>query len=68
MTYAQAIAAIKTAMTAAKGNIMTAQDAILQVSDGAEHLTEINQMLNQFNTMAQAAIKFEAMPVPASNP
>lgn len=68
MTYEQAITAIKTAMTSAKGNIMTAQSSLLQVTDGEGHLTEINQMLNQFNTMAQAAIKYEAMPVPTSNP
>lgn len=67
MTYAAAIAEMKTAMTTAKASIAEAVAALYAVeSPTKDQSAEITNMMNALNSVSASVMRLESFPTPAT--
>ena len=67
MTYAAAIAAMKTAMTTAKTSIADAVAALYSVeSPTKDQSSEITNMMNALTSVSASVMRLESTPTPAT--
>lgn len=67
MTYAAAIAEMKTAMTTAKASVAEAVAALYDVeSPTKEQSAEITNMMNALNSVSASVMRLESTPTPAT--
>lgn len=67
MTYAAAIAEMKTAMTTAKASIAEAVAALYSVEEPTKEQSDsITNMMNALNSVSSSVMRLESTPTPAT--